>query len=48
MDTPVTGGKSANQVRHEDRGTWIFTAYAICGLAFFGILAYYASVYFAK
>jgi len=47
---PVTGEKSANQsvVRHEDRNTWIFTGYAICGLALFGVLAYYASQYFAR
>jgi hypothetical protein len=50
MEVPATGEKSAEQsrVRHEDRGTWIFTAYAICGLAFFGVLAYYTSVYFAR
>ncbi|HTR23864.1 MAG TPA: hypothetical protein VMI10_07755 [Terriglobales bacterium] len=43
-------GKSANQheVQHEDRNTWIFTAYAICGVVFFGVLAYYTSLYLAK
>jgi len=50
---PVTGEKSASQsqvhsVHHEDRNTWIFTGYAICGLALFGVLAYYASQYFAR
>jgi hypothetical protein len=53
MDSPATGGKSASQstvrsVRREDRNTWIFTAYAICGIVFFGVLAYYTSMYFAK
>jgi hypothetical protein len=50
MDSQATGAKSANQnsVRHEDRNCWIYTAYAICGIVFFGVLAYYASVYFAK
>jgi hypothetical protein len=50
MEVPATGVKSAEQsrVRHEDRNTWIFTAYAICGLGLFGVLAYYTSVYFAR
>ena len=50
MDSQASGVKSADQpsVRHEDRNCWIFTAYAICGIVFFGVLAYYASVYFAK
>jgi hypothetical protein len=50
MEVPATGEKSAeqSQVRHEDRGTWIFTGYAICGLALFAVLAYYTSVYFAR
>ena len=50
MDSPATGEKSANQgtVHHEDRNTWIFTGYAICGIVFFGVLAYYTSMYFAR
>lgn len=50
MEVPATGAKSANQnpVRHEDRNTWIFTVYAICGLGLFGVLAYYTSMYFAR
>ncbi len=54
MEVPATGEQSAEQsrvrhaVQHEDRGTWIFTVYATCGLAFFGVLAYYTSVYFAR
>jgi len=49
-DAPATGGETAdqNQVRHEDRNTWIFTLYAICGIVFFGVLAYYTSLYLAK
>ena len=48
MDSPATGGKSAEQstvdsVHHEDRNTWIFTGYAICGIVFFGVLAYYCT-----
>jgi hypothetical protein len=50
MDAPATGVKSTEQssVRHEDRNTWIFTAYAICGILFFAVLAYYTSMYFAR
>jgi hypothetical protein len=50
MDANATGEKSANSclVHKEDRNTWIFTAYVICGIAFFGVLAYFASVYFAR
>jgi len=52
MDSPATGGKSAEQtvrsVHHEDRNCWIYTGYAICGIVFFGVLAYYTSMYFAR
>jgi hypothetical protein len=30
---------------HEGRGAWVLTAYGICGLALFGVLIYYFSVY---
>ena len=50
MDANATGEKSANSslVRKEDRNTWIFTCYVICGVVFFVVLAYFVSVYFAK
>src|SRR6202521_6285266 len=54
MDAPATGTKSGNPqsvqhaVQHEDRNTWIFTGYAICGIVAFGVLAYYAALYFAS
>jgi hypothetical protein len=50
MDAKVTREKSVNSsaVHREDRNTWIFTAYAICGIVFFLVLAYYASVYLTK
>jgi hypothetical protein len=49
MDAPATVTKSENPqpIQREDRNTWIFTAYAICGIVFFAVLAYYASLYFA-
>ena len=30
---------------HEGRGAWVLTAYGISGLALFGVLIYYFSVY---
>jgi hypothetical protein len=49
MDAPATVTKSEDPqpIPREDRNTWIFTVYAICGIVFFGVLAYYASLYFA-
>jgi hypothetical protein len=50
MDAPAAVTKSENPqpVQREDRNTWIFTVYAICGIVFFAVLAYYASLYFAQ
>ena len=50
MDAPAIATKSENSqpCQREDRNTWIFTAYAICGIVFFGVLAYYTAMYFAK
>ena len=53
MEVPATGVKSAEQsqmhtVRHEDRNCWIYTGYAIVGIVFFGVLAYYTAMYFAR
>jgi hypothetical protein len=32
---------------HEGRGAWVLTAYGICGLALFGVLAYFISDFVA-
>ncbi|MGO9089007.1 MAG: hypothetical protein ACLQBK_27705 [Candidatus Sulfotelmatobacter sp.] len=29
--------------QHEGRGAWVLTCYGICGLALFGVLAYFFS-----
>ena len=29
--------------KHEGRGAWVLTAYGICGLTLFGVLAYFFS-----
>jgi hypothetical protein len=33
--------------KHEGRGAWVLTAYGICGLALFGVLAYFFSDFIA-
>lgn len=50
MEEATAVGKSADQhaVHHENRNCWIFTGYAICGVVFFGVLAYYTSLYLAR
>jgi len=35
----------ANVPHHEGRNVWVLTAYAISGLALFGVLAYFFSSY---
>jgi hypothetical protein len=32
---------------HEGRGAWVLTCYGICGLALFGVLAYFFSDFVA-
>jgi hypothetical protein len=38
---------SAASRQHEGRGAWVLTAYGICGLALFGVLAYFFSDFIA-
>jgi len=39
-----TEQSSASAIRHhEGRGAWVLTCYGICGLALFGVLAYFFS-----
>lgn len=43
-----TEQSSATQKHHtEGRGAWVLTAYGICGLALFGVLAYFFSDFIA-
>jgi hypothetical protein len=35
--------RSTGTSKHEGRGAWVLTAYGICGLALFGLLAYFFS-----
>jgi hypothetical protein len=41
-------GRQANRPRQEDRNVWVLTAYGACGLALFGILAYYFSDFITR
>jgi hypothetical protein len=38
----------AATTRHEGRHVWVLTAYAVSGLALFGVLIYYVSAYIAQ
>jgi hypothetical protein len=42
-----TEQSSANHHHHEGRGAWVLTCYGICGLALFGVLAYFFSNFIA-
>ncbi|HVO82421.1 MAG TPA: hypothetical protein VMT28_16950 [Terriglobales bacterium] len=39
---------SAQAAKTSHRNVWVVTAYAITGLAVFGVLAYYLSTYLAR
>ncbi len=40
--------QSPSSTKHfEGRGAWVLTAYGICGLALFGVLAYFFSDFIA-
>ena len=42
-----TEQSSATTTHHEGRGAWVLTCYGICGLALFGVLAYFFSDFIA-
>ncbi|HTS38613.1 MAG TPA: hypothetical protein VMH04_23270 [Candidatus Solibacter sp.] len=51
-DVPSTNQEqsstSTSAIRHhEGRGAWVLTCYGICGLALFGVLAYFFSDFIA-
>ena len=43
-----TAATSSQTPHHEGRATWLLTAYGISGLALFGVLIYYFSVYVTR
>jgi hypothetical protein len=42
------GADSSQTPHHEGRGVWVLTAYGVSGLALFGVLIYYFSVYVTR
>ncbi|MFZ0758376.1 MAG: hypothetical protein WAM69_00390 [Candidatus Sulfotelmatobacter sp.] len=40
-------GSEPPHKQHEGRGAWVLTVYGICGLALFGVLAYFFSRFIA-
>ena len=43
-----TTNSQVTTTRHEGRHVWVLTAYAVSGLALFGVLIYYVSAYIAQ
>jgi hypothetical protein len=41
----AASGSRPSGTQREGRGVWVLTAYGISGLALFGILVYYVSIY---
>lgn len=44
----ATTNSQAAATRYEGRHVWVLTAYAVSGLALFGVLIYYVSAYIAQ
>jgi hypothetical protein len=44
---PSEQSTSITAKHYEGRGAWVLTAYGICGLALFGVLAYFFSDFIA-
>lgn len=45
--SPSQEQSSTTTRQHEGRGAWVLTCYGICGLALFGVLAYFFSDFIA-
>ncbi|SPF50024.1 hypothetical protein SBA1_980027 [Candidatus Sulfotelmatobacter kueseliae] len=41
--SPAEESSTSTTRQHEGRGAWVLTCYGICGLALFGVLAYFFS-----
>lgn len=44
---PAEQSATKTTKHYEGRGAWVLTAYGICGLALFGVLAYFFSEFIA-
>jgi len=51
LDVPSTEQSSTTTTttmrKHEGRGAWVLTCYGVCGLALFGLFAYFFSDFIA-
>ena len=52
MENRALGNSAANSqpasTHHEGHNVWVLTAYAVSGLALFGVLIYYVSAYITQ
>ena len=45
--TEQSSTTATSMKKYEGRGAWVLTCYSICGLALFGVLAYFFSDFIA-
>ncbi len=48
LGNSTTASSSSTTRPHEGRNVWVLTAYAVSGLALFGVLIYYVSAYLTQ
>jgi len=48
MEPQVQSNPATTKTQHEGRSVWVVTAYAISGLALFGVLVYFFSTFITK
>jgi hypothetical protein len=48
LGNSATASSSSAVTRHAGRNVWVLTAYAVSGLALFGVLIYYVSSYITQ
>jgi hypothetical protein len=48
LGTSTTASSTSTTTHHEGRNFWVLTAYAVSGLAVFGVLIYYVSAYITQ
>ncbi len=46
--SPTSSASPSSRTQHEGRSVWVVTAYAISGLALFGVLLYFFSTFITK
>jgi hypothetical protein len=48
LGSSTTASSPSTTTHHEGRNFWVLTAYAVSGLAVFGVLIYYVSAYITQ